>query len=221
MKRITEYITILLFFIILFVASSNAQEFWQPSMGPYAGYINDLATNQNGDIFAVAFGSVFRSTDNGNIWMGVNHGLYNPSLSSISIREDGVIFLGVEYLLNDWGGVFRSTDNGDNWSLVGSLISVTSLAINSSGHIFAVSGSSRVYLSTDNGDNWINVRLKNFSIFKVDSDSQGYIYAGTSLGNVFISTDNGTSWEEIGKLVNSISSFTFLSGNSVLAGTFG
>jgi hypothetical protein len=64
---------------------------------------------------------------------------------------------------------------------------VRSLAINSSGHIFAGTGGGGVFRSTDNGGSWapVNVGLTNLDVRSLASDSSRYIFAATIGGGIF------------------------------------
>jgi len=77
---------------------------------------------------------------------------------------------------------------------------IWSLAINSSGHIFAGTGVG-VFRATDNGDSWMpadtglpNTRVRALAI----NNSSGHFFAGTRDG-VFRSTNNGDSWAPANK----------------------
>ncbi len=115
------------FLLLLFINSQAiAQDFWQRTNGPEGGLTRAFAINSNGDIFTgTAGGGVYRSTDNGGTWTAVNNGLTNTDLPALAINSNGDIFAGIA-----GAGVFRSTDNGSS-------LGVFSLAIDSSGNIFA------------------------------------------------------------------------------------
>lgn len=81
---------------------------------------------------------------------------------------------------------------------------VSSLAINSSGHVFAGTYGNGVYRSTDNGNNWtqINTGLTNNYVRSLAINSSGYIFAGTSSGGVFKSINSTTGIEESESLLS-------------------
>ena len=136
-------------FFILFIAKTAAAQtgFWQQSNGPNGGRVLFLAVSSNDDIFAGTDGSVFRSADNGGIWLLINNtGMTDTEVLSLAVNSSGNIFAGTD------GGIFRSADNGDTWNQTGLTRYVSAFAINDSGHIYA--GSDGVYRSTDNGDTW-------------------------------------------------------------------
>ena len=102
---------------------------------------------------------------------------------------------------------------------------VLSLAINSTGHIFAGAGVG-VFLSTDNGDTWtgINTGLPSYTgVSSLAINSTGHIFAGTFQGGVFRSTDNGDTWTQINTgLTNlDVRSLAINSTGHIFAGTNG
>ena len=58
--------------------------------------------------FVGGAGGVYRSTDDGDSWVEINHGVIQTDVRALAINASGHIFAGT-YL---GGGVFRSTDNG-------------------------------------------------------------------------------------------------------------
>ena len=168
------------------------------------GYIKSLAINSNADLFAgTVLAGVFRSTDDGNDWTPVNHGLPTTAVLSLAVHPNGSILVGTSSEL-----VYRSVDNGESWSAVrlsGALFS--SFVFNQEGDIFAAGNcgdgtwfdgpcsGGGVYCSTDNGDTWepVNTGLTNTEVYSLAMDSKGYLYAGTTEGGVFRSVASTTS----------------------------
>src|SRR6266566_6254561 len=108
-----------------------SQSFWAQTNGPPGGDGIALATNSSGTVFVgTQGGGIFRSSDNGETWTGVNNGLTDTNVRALAINNNGDIFAGTP-----GGGVYRSTDNGENWTLIDNGLTntwVTALAINSS-----------------------------------------------------------------------------------------
>ena len=96
---------------------------------------------------------------------------------------------------------------------------VYSLAINSSGHIFAGTNPG-VYRSTDNGGNWTYTGLTNTGVWSLAINSSGHIFAGTNPG-VYRSTDNGGNWTYTGLTNTNVWSLAINSSGHIFAGTDG
>lgn len=127
-----------------------ADNFWAQTNGPQGGDGIALATNSSGEVFVgTQGGGIFRSTDNGETWAGVNNGLTDTNVRALAINNTDQIFAGT------WSaGIFRSTDNGENWVAVNNglkSLGFICLAINSNGDIFAGTPGGGAYRSTDNG----------------------------------------------------------------------
>ena len=97
---------------------------------------------------------------------------------------------------------------------------VKSLAINSSGYVFAGTGGGGVFRSVDNGSTWVemNSGLTNTSINSLAIDSMNHIYAGTSAG-IYRSSNEGFSWNQIGLSNEYVNCITFDIAGVIFAGT--
>jgi len=221
---------LIIILLINLVPSSNiyAQDFWEKTNGLDSIAIYSLAINSNGDIFAGGDSiGLFRSTDNGNSW--TNLGFMNDW-----IHGDGIAISPSEELLivtdNHYagGGVIRSTDNGNNWDTLGLTNNAeTSIAINSSGHIFAGTAAQGVYRSTDNGLNFIQINQglpdTGLSPISFTINTSGHIFVGTVSAGVFRSTNNGDNWVQINSGITNyqILSLGTNSNGNIFAGTSG
>jgi photosystem II stability/assembly factor-like uncharacterized protein len=196
--------------------SFNSGQSWEKiNDGLLARYETCLAINitggvTGGDIFVGAdfvggAGGVFRSTDQGDSWVEINHGVIQTDVRALAINSSGHIFAGTY----PGSGVFRSTDNGDSWVPVNNGLdcgNIWSLAINPSGAIFAGTAAcgTGIYRSTDEGESWtlVNTGLTSTDVAALAiNDSNGTIFAGTHSimgqgGGMFRSTDNGDTWTE-------------------------
>jgi hypothetical protein len=212
--------------LILCLSLSEAypQNFWEATNGPCSGppaQVSSMAINSNDYLFAtVCFQGVFRTSDNGEIWVGINNGLTDTLPYAIAINSTDDIFLGTIE-----SGAFRSTDNGENWIQINNGLNtsnILSLAINSNDHIFAGS-TSGVYRSTDNGDSWVHINngLTSTIVLALAINSQGFVFAGTQGGGVYISTNNGGNWVQIiNGLTNTfVTSLAINSNDHIFAGT--
>src|SRR5437660_3275848 len=108
------------------------QNFWAQTNGPQGGDGIALASNSSGQLFVgTQGGGVFRSTDNGEAWTGVNNGLTATNVRALAINAaTGHIFAGT------FGGAFRSTDDANTWVQVNNGLIATfvlTIAINPPG----------------------------------------------------------------------------------------
>lgn len=88
--------------------SSDHGETWNVT-GLDHGYINALAINQMGNIFAGSDSGIYVSTDDGANWNDSDSGLTNRYVHALLVDSLGNVFAGS----ND--GVFYSTDDGGYW----------------------------------------------------------------------------------------------------------
>ena len=102
---------------------------------------------------------------------------------------------------------------------------ITSLAINSSGDIFAGTEGGGAFRSTDNGENWVQINQgltsEGLYVRSLAVNSNDDIFAGTFEG-VFRSTDNGENWVQINQgLYNymNVYSLAINSNGGIFAGT--
>lgn len=190
--------------VLLLSLKSFSQIYWEQVSIPEIDNITDIAINASGDIFIsnvyhdtipLSYGSLHRSTDNGNSWeeITLGNGTFQEILK-ILITPNNFIYLGT------WGGgVWRSTDNGSNWEAKNeglSEVAPVSLDYNSEGTIYAGQyWACCLDYSTDNGDNWepTNFPENNTSFIKVVHDD--IVYAD-SWNGLYYSVDDGLSWFE-------------------------
>ncbi|HEY9167078.1 MAG TPA: FG-GAP-like repeat-containing protein [Candidatus Kryptonia bacterium] len=101
---------------------------------------------------------------------------------------------------------------------------VSSLAINSSGYIFAGTYGGGICLSTNNGTKWTPTAFQSGNFSSLAVNSAGYIFSGTVGQGMYLSTDNGASWTEeitgwIGRL--EVSSIAINPSGYIFAGSYG
>ncbi len=189
---------------------------WEQTNGPLGGLVQALITHPNGNVFAAAGNSgVLRSTNHGERWTQTS--LRGVAGRAFVVNQNGQIFVAI-----DGAVIYRSGNNGDTWQLLSSGLENTalfSLAIDSSGHLFAGSIGNRngVFRSIDNGNSWVQVGLPNYGVQALAIHSNGAIFAGTGLG-VFRSSDGGDSWEATGLANVSVTSFLITASGNILAG---
>jgi len=147
-------------------------------------YFEDICIKPSDDIFvSTAWDGIFVSRDNGDTWTAINTGLpphpFYITMAILSIDFVGdTLYCGV----SSNRGVYKSTDNGSNWFSSGlDTSSVTCLAIDSNGYIYAGTNLGGAYLSNDHANTWtgINSGLTNDHVTELFITPDGHILAGT------------------------------------------
>lgn len=221
-------ITILFAALVFFVATNSVvaqTNFWQP-MGLDSHFVDALAINDSGDIFAgTGGGGVFRSADHGNNWVHVNTGLTNLYSFALKINSLGHIFAGNSpfYPVGDTVFVYRSTNNGDNWTAININIGLPGYNVVAIGIDCEGQG---VVRSTDNGESWDTTGLTGGYTAALAINSSGHIFAArllSGLSGIYRSTDGGTTWDSIntGLADRRVQSFAINSTGYIFAGTRG
>ena len=144
-----------------------------PSAGQTQGQdggVRILGINSAGTIFAATDSGLYRSTNNGESWSEIDHGL------PLTIRY---------YQYNPvTGGIYP----------LYILPEVNAIACNSAGHVYIGYGRG-VFYSTNNGDTWIPFtqdETMNISMTALAFDQQGYLYGGRG-GTIYRSSSSTTS----------------------------
>lgn len=185
---------------------------------------------------------------NGTTWATMNTGLPTapippaPEILSIVIDAGGNLFAGTaKVLLNAGGqgfGVYKW--NGSSWNTYGtglSNLNVASLAINSSGELFAGTFNCISHISATVGGAWTNsttglpatattVRSVTFDALNNIYAGLGYLpdQAGSLFGSVYISNNNGASWAQSNAIANTttaINAMTTDNAGNIFAGATG
>jgi photosystem II stability/assembly factor-like uncharacterized protein len=95
--------------------------------------------------------------------------------------------------------IWEKTEGSDTVTGGSDTVTTWSLAINSSGDIFAGTHFAGVFRSTDNGVSWTNLGITNYEIRSMAISSSDDILVNTDpWGGVRRSSDNGINWTNIG-----------------------
>src|SRR3990172_5395225 len=168
------------------------------SAGPYGGYVQRLARDSSGRVYAATFmGGIYRTTNDGDIW----EDLYNDTLlidvRTLAIGSGGTIYAGLD------PGFLRSTDDGASWQKLNNLLntrSVVSILILPGGTLLAGTISNGVYRSTDNGASFSSSddSLTNSYVWSLAATPSGdTVFAATYGGGVFRSINGGSTWSPV------------------------
>ncbi|MCI0697323.1 hypothetical protein L0337_35625 [candidate division KSB1 bacterium] len=156
---------------------------------------------------------VFSQTD---FWQPAN-GSVDRFITTFVTNSNGHIFVGTR------NGISVSTNNGDSWSpITNELVTghITSLAIDSSGNLFAGINGDGVFHSTDNGNRWKPTSLTNGFVPVLAINSKGHVFASTGR-NLFRSTDRGDNWIPLSLTDVHVSSIVFTPNEHIFAATSG
>lgn len=220
--KISDLVLRILFMSSFTQAAISQDIFWQ-KLGFTGGTVYSVLASSNGNIYVGESDSgLYRSTDIGVSWNRINAGFPTNAIQSLVMNSAGDIFAAGH-------GIYRSNGNIGSWSqlLARPDLYAFSLAINSSGYIFAGGDTCRVYRSTDNGTHWTiaSLLLQPYwgIVRSLAINASGYIFAGFDSGYVYRSTDNGDTWSRTNTNAGSYRAISALATNSsghVFAGAY-
>jgi photosystem II stability/assembly factor-like uncharacterized protein len=176
-----------------------AQDTWD-LIGPYGGWINELARDAQGRILATtSFGGIYRSSDDAASWQQIYTGTLIFDPVCVTTNAAGHVFVGSEGIAG--AGFLRSTDDGATWQVVSNALSmrrVKDLLVAPNQNIFACTSSNSVYRSTDGGNTFTQLSGLPSSPSVVEATPSGDLFVGAEFatGNLFRSTDAGASWQQ-------------------------
>ena len=180
---------------------------------------NTIATNLY-ELYAPTMGDgLFKSTDGGNTWSAINHGLnctYVSNFTRVGGYAPAVLLAATECKTNS--GIYYSTDAGASWSLASGL--PTDVYVHSIARFGTPSGTTLpdfllamtdkgIYKSTDRGVSWVptdasitiwgpngHVAYSAASAYYSGSATQVVIVLVEGVG-LFRSTDQGATWAQV------------------------
>lgn len=172
---------------------------WASTPGP-PGAQMDFITAGLGDTLFTGFnvplisGGAFRSVDAGVTWSSINFGQGLSPTHCIGVNSIGHVFAGTEQGMT---GLMRSTDGGSTWTQIEIALvwRITSIAFNSSNHVFISSDICGLLRSIDNGNTWtaLNTGLGAQYTGELTVNSADHVFAASSL-DLYRSTDGGLNW---------------------------
>jgi photosystem II stability/assembly factor-like uncharacterized protein len=142
-------------------------------------------------------GSVYRTTNAGADWTGLNTG-YTMLVMAIDPQAPFVAYAGTST-----SGILKSTDGGANWNWVSAGlpdVSFPAVAVDTynSAVLYAGSDGKGLFKSTDSAATWIplNTGIPDLHVLQIVLDPRDYyaVYAVTAEAGIIKSLDGGFSW---------------------------
>jgi len=207
----------------IYKSANNGADWIDANYGLTSTSIHSMATNSGGDLFAgTARSGIYKSSDWGDSWSQFDTSLAREIVFDLTNNSYDDIFAGT------MNGVYALSDTIGSWQHIGlSDTSVSSLAINSAGDIFAGTYYSGLYKQLHGDDNWQQVfyeEPENISTIAINTLDQ--IFIGCEwCPYIYRSDNNGDSWALISDpfphTYFSVHALACNSSNDIFAGTDG
>jgi photosystem II stability/assembly factor-like uncharacterized protein len=210
----------ILFCILCFSFTGNAQISWNPTNGPYGGSITKLVNNGN-EIFAGSTDGIYVTDDNASSWTKNN--MINMNVIDLERTDEGKIYAAC------MGAMYYSDDDGSSWTTINGNVGSANFKacrLNSQWDIFSIVHFShqwnKLHYSTNNGAYWrmINTPIQLIQVINVNT-ANDHLFIGTFQDGIYRSTDNGNTIEKVGLDTLSLRCISFDDNNYVYAGTNG
>lgn len=185
----------LLIFFMVYNHMIYGQLSWERTSGPYAGNVNTLVQDENGNIYAgTTGGGIYRMKNEDSVWTHLDRKLNFGGIRDIKISDENVLYAASN------SGIYQSSDQGETWTLGSDGLNpqfCRSVGIYNKDTIFAGTNGQGVYRSDDGGMTWTQKSegLGNHQIWVLKISDENEIYATAYNAGIFRSMDKGESWE--------------------------
>ena len=214
--------------LLLFVlfASSTAslligQVTWERTPGPYAGNVNSIVEDHEGNLYAGTWlGGMYRMLAGDSSWTHLEERLNFGGIWDFKVSDDNVIYAASN------SGIYHSSDQGESWILGYEGMSRSfcrSVGIYNADTIFAGNNSGGVFRSDDGGMTWTQKSdsIGDAQVWVIVVTDAEEIWVGTNNAGIFRSIDRGETWEERNNGLRDLSIRDILwSDSSLFAATF-
>lgn len=181
----------------VFRTTNDGNEWESFNEGLFDTYINALAiTKDKKMLVGTLYNGLFISTNFGRSWTQMQNDFKNKSVNCILAKSDGFVLVGTT------SGLYRATQMFDFWGKVDADLknntNINTLAVDSTGNIYAGTNNGYIFKSTNNGVNWSQVYFSpNTAIYRITVSPQNVVFAATYGKGVLRSRDAGANWEEV------------------------
>jgi photosystem II stability/assembly factor-like uncharacterized protein len=208
-KRITNMRKLIIYLVFAFTSAAgyylHAQDLWQQLSGPYGGNINKIVSAPNGTLYAITNSAVFKSTNEGILWMQVTPSSINGLVTG-AVAPNGYVYTATGSISSK---IYRSTNEGLTWQeqLPDGGYDFNAMTVTPSGNIvagtfymFSFHGNfvqaGDIYYSTNNGNTFLQASFPNIAVISMKANVNGDIYV-TTLNGLFKSVNGGASFNVV------------------------
>lgn len=219
--------------------SSDGGQRWRPAnlgLKGHVSVVNAIAIHPK-DHNTIYIGTTigpYRSTEGGENWVEIVHGMESVYVASFSIdpQNPSILYAGTT------GGMYKSTDGGDHWKEINKglfeegadtamALGVNAIVIDPSDPQKLFIGTARgVFATADGGGQWVEknkgLETKFVARLLMDLNDHNVLYAGTEKG-IYKSVDRAESWTAMNSGLTNlvIRAMALDSTNTLYAGTQG
>lgn len=159
---------------------------------PSGSYLQSLAVNSKGCLFANTSTGLYRSCDSGENWRELEDVPWGES--GIQMELDSMDRIFVHHQDN----LYVSNDDGENWETLNPPHDIYDIFLDGKDRLFAICGDS-LYLSNDGGETWISIsgfpHRPYYARMAVNAAGDIFI---TGIWGIIRSIADGASWQLLG-----------------------
>lgn len=177
---------------------------------------NDFVINDNGDIYALSLGVLYKSVDGTISWDSISTLPFNAY--HLAISANNILYASHQ------NNLFKSINNGSTWTSqdIPTTSNIKSIKVNINNDVF-LGTNDGLFKSNDECTSWLDITPSNIEeamVIDIIFNIVGDIIVSFSYESVYFSTNNGNLWEEIYGFNNIIATAIAIKPNNLLiAGT--
>ncbi len=181
----------------IYKSTNNGSNWVAKNNGLTDTYINAISVTKDRRILAgTLYSGLYISSDFGETWTRMENSFSTKSVNCIFAKSDGFVFVGTT------SGLYRATLLFDFWGKVDAdfknSTNINTIALDSSGNLYAGTNNGLVFKSVNNGVNWTKVfEVPNSQIFRIAVSAFNSVFVATYSNGIFRSVDGGASWQEV------------------------